>query len=265
MPVEKGDFILVDYVTKVEETGEIFDTTLKETAQSSGIFKGDASYEPMLIVVGENWVLRELDQALIGLDVDAPSVITIPPEKAFGLRDPSKIRLMPIRRFRNQRVNLTPGAQIEVDGTLAVVRSVGSGRVQLDFNPPLAGKTLIYELTVKSKLDGLEEKILALLHRRIPAVDVAKFKVQIRARAREKEVIIEPPTEAYYLDGVQYAKRGLAGDIQRFFPQFEKITFVERFIQAAPLADEAPPAPAGAPADTPPDPAVPEASPDPPS
>lgn len=253
LPIEKGDFVLVDYVTKVEETGEIFDTTLKETAQNSGIFKGDALYEPMLIVVGEGWVLRELDQSLIGLEVDTPTVIAIPPEKGFGLRDPSKIRLMPIRRFRNQRVNLSLGAQIDVDGSLAVVRSVGSGRVQLDFNPPLAGKTLIYDLTVKSKLNGVEEKVLALLHRRIPAVDVVKFKVQIRARAREKEVIVEPPVEAFYLEGVQYAKRGLASDIHRFFPQFEMITFVERFSQAAPPSDEAPPAPAVVPEDTAPD------------
>ncbi|MCW4037851.1 MAG: peptidylprolyl isomerase [Candidatus Bathyarchaeota archaeon] len=236
MPIENGDFVLVDYVTKIEETGEIFDTTLEEEAKTGGIFKGDALYEPMLIVVGAAWVLKELDQSLIGLEVETPTVIEIPPEKGFGLRDPSKIRLVPVRRFRNKKVNLYPGAQIDVDGNLAVVRSVGSGRVQLDFNPPLAGKTLIYDLTVKSKLEDEEEKIIALIHRRIPSVEVAEFKVQIE----EKEISIDLPDDSFYLEGVQYAKRGIASDIQRFFPRFEKIMFVESFIKAAPAPDEKP-------------------------
>lgn len=236
MPIEKGDFVLVDYVTKIEETGEIFDTTLEEEAKTGGIFKGDASYEPMLIVVGEAWVLKELDQSLIGLEVETPTVIEIPPEKGFGLRDPSKIRLMPVRRFRNKQVNLNPGAQVDVDGNMAVVRSVGSGRVQLDFNPPLAGKTLIYDLTVKSKLEDEEEKIIALIHRRIPSVEVAEFKIQLD----EKEIAIDLPEDSFYLEGVQYAKRGIASDIQRFFPRFEKIMFVESFIKAAPAPDEKP-------------------------
>ncbi|MCW4037856.1 MAG: peptidylprolyl isomerase [Candidatus Bathyarchaeota archaeon] len=236
MSIEKGDFVLVDYVTKIDETGEIFDTTLEEEAKTGGIFKGDALYEPMLIVVGEAWVLKELDQSLIGLEVETPTVIEIPPEKGFGLRDPSKIRLVPVRRFRNKKVNLYPGAQIDVDGNMAVVRSVGSGRVQLDFNPPLAGKTLIYDLTVKSKLEDEEEKIIALIHRRIPSVAVAEFKVQID----EKEISIDLPEDSFYLEGVQYAKRGIASDIQRFFPRFEKIMFVESFIKAAPAPDEKP-------------------------
>ena len=249
MPIEKGDFILIDYVTKIEETGEIFDTTLEEEAKTGGIFKGETLYEPMLIVVGEAWVLKELDQSLIGLEVETPTVIEIPPEKGFGLRDPRKIRLMPIRRFRNKQVNLYPGAQIDVDGNLAVVRSVGSGRVQLDFNPPLAGKTLIYDLTVKTKLEGEEEKIMALIHRRIPSVEIAKFKAQID----EKEISIDLPEDSFYLEGVQYAKRGIASDIQRFFSNFEKIMFVESFIKAAPPSDEKPLEPEDVQGDTEPD------------
>ena len=236
MPIEKGDFILIDYVTKIEETGDIFDTTLEEEAKTGGIFKGEALYEPMLVVVGEAWVLEELDQSLIGLEVETPTVISVPPEKGFGLRDPSKIRLVPIRKFRNKEVNLYPGAQIDVDGNLAVVRSVGSGRVQLDFNPPLAGKTLVYDLTVKLKLEGEEEKIMALIHRRIPSIEIAKFNAQID----EKEISISLPEDSFYLEGVQYAKRGIASDIQKFFSNFEKIMFVESFIKATPPSDEKP-------------------------
>jgi peptidylprolyl isomerase len=245
MPIEKGDFILIDYVTKIQETGETFDTTLEDEAKKGGIFKGDAVYEPMLIVVGEGWVLTELDRSLIGLDVGKPTVITIPPEKGFGLRDPSKIRLVPVRRFRGKNVNLSPGAQVDLNGDLAVVRSVGSGRVQLDFNPPLAGKTLVYDLTVKSRLKTKKERLQALIHRRIPSVEVAKFTL----KSAGKTASIEVPDEAFYLEGVQYAKRGIASDIQKFFPKVEKVTFIESFVKALPPSDEGSPGPETVPSD----------------
>jgi len=246
LTVEKGDFILVDYVTKIKETGETFDTTLEEEAKKGGIFKGDTVYEPMLIVVGDGWVLKELDQSLLGLDIGKPTVIEIPPEKGFGLRDPSKVRLVPIRRFRNKKVNLYPGAQVEVDGSMAVVRSVGSGRVQLDFNSPLAGKTLVYDLTVKSKIEDAKEKVEALIHRRVSSVEMSKFSVKIV----EKEVLIELPEEAFYLDGVQFAKRGIASDIQKFFLEVEKVTFTENFVRSAQPAVEKPREPEAAQAGT---------------
>jgi peptidylprolyl isomerase len=102
---------------------------------------------------------------------------------------------------------------------------VGAGRVLLDFNPPLAGKTLVYEVTVQKKLETREEKIAALIHRRIPAVEIEKFKFTVKAKA----VSIEMPEEAFYLDGVQVAKRGIALDIQKFFPEITTVKFTETF------------------------------------
>ncbi|MEM1539962.1 MAG: peptidylprolyl isomerase, partial [Candidatus Bathyarchaeia archaeon] len=102
---------------------------------------------------------------------------------------------------------------------------IGAGRVLLDFNPPLAGKTLVYEVTVKKKLETPEEKIAALIHRRIPTVEAEKFKFTIKA----KSVSIEMPEEAFYLEGIQVAKRGIALDIQKFFPEITAVKFTETF------------------------------------
>jgi hypothetical protein len=95
----------------------------------------------------------------------------------------------------------------------------------LDFNPPLAGKTLIYEVTVQKKLEANEEKIAALIHRRIPVAEAAKFKLAIE----EKTLTVEMPEETFYLEGVQVAKRGVAMDVQKFFPELTAIKFVETF------------------------------------
>jgi len=201
MPFEKGDFLLIDYVARVSETGEVFDTTIEEIAKEEGIYKEGALYEPMLVVAGEGWVLKALDESLLNLELGKKEKIEIPPEKGFGERDPDKIRLYPLRKLRAQGITPQVGMRLQVDGRLATVRTIGSGRVLLDFNPPLAGKTLIYEVTVQKKLQTLKEKIEALIHRRIPQVEIEKFKITIR----KNKVTIDIPEEAFYIEGLQIA------------------------------------------------------------
>lgn len=236
MPVKKDDFILVDYVAKINETGAVFDTTIAEDAKKGGIFKDDTVYEHMFVVVGMGWVLKKLDNSLIGVEVDKKTTIEIPPEDGFGLRDPAKIRTMPVGKFRRQKITPYPGAQIEIDGKPAVIRSVGAGRVQVDFNSPLAGKTLVYDLTVKKIVEDNLEKIKALIHRRISNVNIEKFNLNVA----EKEITIEIPEEALYLQGVQSAKRGIASDLQSFL-SFEKVVFTEVFTKPSQSPSGEPP------------------------
>jgi FKBP-type peptidyl-prolyl cis-trans isomerase 2 len=224
MPVKKGDFILVEYVGKVKETGDVFDTTKEEVAKEGRLYKEGEIYEPKLVVIGEGWVLEALDAGLLGLTEKTGS-IEIPPEKAFGPRDPEKVKLVPLRRLTARGITPKMGMRIEFDKKPATVRTMGSGRVQLDFNPPLAGKTLIYEVTVKKKLRTKKERIAALIHRRIPTVDVEEFSF----RLGKKSIVVNVPEAVFYLEGVQLAKRGLATDLQKFFPEITKVRFVEDF------------------------------------
>lgn len=225
MAIQKGEFILVNYTSKVKETGEVFDTTNEETAKKEKLYKEGGVYEPKLVVIGENWVLKALDEAIPNLKIKKEDSVEIPPEKAFGNRDPEKVRLVPLRRLAARGITPKLGMQLEYDGKLATVRTIGSGRVQLDFNPPLAGKTLVYEVTVEKKLKTTSEKIAALIHRRIPAVEAKKFKFKIG----KGNVTLSMPEEAFYLEGVQLAKRGIAMDIQRFFPEIKTVKFSETF------------------------------------
>ncbi|MEM3565685.1 MAG: FKBP-type peptidyl-prolyl cis-trans isomerase [Candidatus Bathyarchaeia archaeon] len=225
MALQKGDFILLDYVAKVKETGEVFDTTIEEVAKKERLYKEGEIYEPKLVVIGEGWVLKALDESLTNMEVGKTETVEIPPEKAFGARDPEKVRRVPLRHLTAKSITPTLGMRLEYDGKMATVRAIGAGRVLLDFNPPLAGKTLVYEVTVKRKLETPEEKIAALIHRRIPTVDAEKFKFTIKA----KNVSIEMPEEAFYLEGIQVAKRGIALDIQKFFPEITAVKFTETF------------------------------------
>lgn len=225
MPVKKGDFILLDYTGKVKETGKVFDTTIESVAKDEGLWREGELYEPKLIVVGEGWMLKSLEEKLVGLKINEKETVEIPPELAFGNRDPSKVKMVPLRRLTARDIRPTPGMRIEWDGRLAIVRTIGSGRVQLDFNPPLAGKTLVYEVTVKKVLRRKLDKVKALIHRRLPIVDIEKFQVKTTGN----EVTVEIPEEAFYLEGLQLAKRGLFLDIQKFFPKTSAVVFIEAF------------------------------------
>ena len=101
----------------------------------------------------------------------------------------------------------------------------GAGRVQLDFNPVLAGKTLVYQVTVQKKLNTRNTKIEALIHRRVPTVEIEKFELKIGKTG----ATISVPEEAFYIEGLQLAKRGIALDIQKFFPKITNVKFLEEF------------------------------------
>jgi peptidylprolyl isomerase len=228
MALQKGDFILIDYNARIKETNEIFDTTNEETAKSAHLHKEGAIYEPEpeLIVIGENWKLKPLDEAFLTMEPSKPASVEIPPDKAFGPRDPKKIRRISLKQLLAQDIhNPTIGMRITYQGKTATIRSIGAGRVLLDFNPPLAGRTLIYEVTVQKKLETNMEKTLALIHRRIPIADQTKFQLTTDADT----LTIELPEETFYLEGVQVAKRGIALDIQKFFPETTVIRFVETY------------------------------------
>jgi peptidylprolyl isomerase len=225
MALQKGDFIQIDYTAKVKETNEVFDTTNEETARKEHLFKEGEVYEPKLVVIGEGWMLKTLDESFTTMEPGKAGSVEIPPDKAFGPRDPEKIRRVPLKQLTAKGVNPTIGMRVEHGGKNATVRSIGAGRVLLDFNPPLAGKTLVYEVTVQKKLETDEEKMAALVHRRISAAEAAKFKLTIE----EKTLTVEMPEETFYIEGVQVAKRGIAMDVQKFFPEIAAVKFVETF------------------------------------
>lgn len=225
MALQKGDFILIDYLAKVKETNEVFDTTKDEVAKKEHLHKEGEIYEPKLVVVGEGWVLKALDESILTAEVGKAENVEIPADKAFGPRDPEKIRRVSIKQLLSKQINPVVGARIEFQGKMATIRSIGAGRVLLDFNPALAGRTLIYDVTVTKKIEAQTEKIGALIHRRVPVVEEDKFKISLKA----KNLTIDMPEETFYVEGIQIAKRGIAMDIQKFLPDLVETKFVETF------------------------------------
>lgn len=159
MTIEKGDFIRVSYTGKTDE-GRVFDTTDEDVAKANSIYNEKGKYGGDVVIVGAKHTVAGLDEDFVGKEIGYTGSVTIPPEKAFGQRNPELIENIPMTKF-NQRVQV--GMPVEVDGRPGmVIRAIGR-MAQVDFNRFLAGQTVTYEYEIKEKIDDVEGKVKGLL------------------------------------------------------------------------------------------------------
>ncbi|NOJ32176.1 MAG: peptidylprolyl isomerase [Candidatus Nitrosocosmicus sp.] len=224
MTLEKGSLILLDYTAKIKDSNEIFETTRIDDVKNNPDFDPNKKYEPRLLGVGEGWVLKGLDEALLESSIGTPLNIEIPPEKAFGERDPSKVRMIPLRKLGEKANEVNIGDVIELDDRIGIIRFIGSGRVQVDFNHKYAGRTLVYDANIVKKLDSDDEKISNLIRRRLP-IDTAEIKYE----TKDSNLEISLPESTFLIDGIQIIKRGISADIFKFVPLLKSVVFIEKY------------------------------------
>ena len=224
MTLERGSLILVDYTAKVKDSNEIFETTREEEAKKSELFDPTHKYEPRLISIGEGWVLKGLDEALAAANIGDKINVEITPDKGFGERDSNKVRMVAQRKLGEKADEVRVGDVIEIDHRTGIVRYVGSGRVQIDFNHRFAGRTLTYDVDVIKKVESDDDKIRSLIKRRLP-LDDEKIKINLKGFTLE----IELPEETLLAEGLQIIKRAVANDVFKFVPSLKDIKFIESF------------------------------------
>ncbi len=225
MAFKKGDFILIEYTATAKETGEVIDTTSADVAKQHNIFSEDRVYEPLLVIIGEGRIVKGLEEALQEMNEGEEKVIEVPPEKAYGVRDPTKLRRIPLREFRKADIQPVPGKVVEINGMPAVIRDVSGGRVLVDFNHPLAGKTIVYNVKVVKHVKDDEEKIKLLLKRRIKPKDVDTFKIEINKEAGI--VKIKVPENEMLNPDIQLAKKALARELFNYIEWVTTVVFEE--------------------------------------
>ncbi len=225
MAFEKGTLIYSNYTAKVKDTGEVVETTVEEEAKKLNVYDETRRYGPRLIAVGEGWVLSGLDEEIKKMDVGQKKQIELAPEKAFGARDPTQTRMVPRRKFGEREHELAVGDTVEIDNRVGIVRFIGSGRAQVDFNHRLAGKAIVYDLEVLSRVDSDADKLKALVDRRLSG-ETTKAAAELDGT----HVTVTIPEDMYLAEGLQIIKRGVANDVFKFLPTVANLTFVEKFV-----------------------------------
>jgi peptidylprolyl isomerase len=220
----KGSLILIDYTAKVKDANEVFETTIEEEAKKHSIFEANLKYQPKLVSVGESWVIKGLDDALTNTKPGDKLTVEVTPDKGFGERDPSKVRMIPLRKLGEDAEKVSVGDTIEIDQKTGTVRFIGSGRVQVDFNHRFAGKTIIYDVNILKSLESDEEKVTAVLKRHMPVED---SKIVSKLNGNSLDVMI--PEEIFGAEGLRIIKHFIQIDIFKFIPTLEKINFIETY------------------------------------
>ena len=159
--IKKGNFVEVDYTGRFKDEGTVFDTTEKEVAIASSLNK-ESDYKPIVICIGEGFILPALEEELIGKSTGKYS-FELQPEQAFGKKSAKLLKLVPMKVFKQQDIMPHPGLDVTIDNQYGIVRTVGGGRVIVDFNHPLSGKDLVYDVKVNKFVTNDKDKVESLL------------------------------------------------------------------------------------------------------
>ena len=224
MTFKKGQLILLDYTAKIKDSGEIFETTIEDEAKKHSLHEPNVKYMPKLVSVGEGWVLKGLDDALSETTSGDKKTIEVSPDKGFGERDKGKVRMIPLRKLGEDAEKVSVGDTVEIDNKKGIIRYIGSGRVQVDYNHRYAGKTILYDINITKSLDSDDDKISEILKSRLP---VENDKIIYKKNGTTVDVTI--PEEIFRADGLAIIKHFIQTDLFKFASSLTKVNFVETY------------------------------------
>ncbi len=157
--IKKNDFIELIYTGIIKETNQIFDTNDIQIAKKANLFNPKHSYQPHTICIGHQDVVEGLDKALEGKEVEKPFIVEVAPEQGFGKRDAKLFQLVSASNFKEQQIHPVPGLQVTINNMPGVIKTASGGRILVDFNHPLSGRTLIYKAMIKSIITNPKQKL----------------------------------------------------------------------------------------------------------
>ncbi len=215
MAVKNGDFIKIDYTESVD--GQVIATTNESLAKEKGIYDQETQYGPHLIVVGAEQIVKGFEEDLIGKEIGYSGKVEIPPEKAFGTHDPAKVESVPITKFKEEKPRV--GMRVGMEGKYGVVTRIIGRKVTIDFNHPLADKTIVYDYNIVEAIDDLQEKLKSLIK--------TFARMEFESKIENDVAIITVPWEMSYYKEWFMIRRGLADMILKHLG-LNEVDYVEK-------------------------------------
>ena len=162
MAFKEGDFIEIEYTGAIKESGIVFDTTSIDVAKKNNLYDTHKEYGPIIICLGHEQLLKGLDQQIRDKELNKDYKIEVKAENAFGKKSAQLIQMISSSKFKEQKVPVAHGMQVNIDGNIGIIKSISGGRIIVDFNHPLAGSDLVYNVKVNKKIDDDAQKIKAI-------------------------------------------------------------------------------------------------------
>lgn len=137
--VQADSRVLADVTVKLK------DGTIADSTKVSG--------KPTWLIMGDGSFSEAFESYLLGAQVNTVLTFELEPEDAFGKAEPDNIHFMEISQFPTD-IELKKGTIVSFEqpsgGELpGIIREVMGASVKVDFNHPLAGETVIFEIQIK--------------------------------------------------------------------------------------------------------------------
>ncbi|MCA9460130.1 MAG: peptidylprolyl isomerase [Nanoarchaeota archaeon] len=132
----------------------------KGTLKDGSVFDSSEGKDPLEFIFGLGMIIPGLEEGIKGLKAGDKKTIEIPSEKAYGPEMPEAKQEVPKDQFPAD-IELKEGLQLAAQGPHGVipvvVREIKDETVLVDFNHPLAGKDLTFEVEVTQVSDATDE------------------------------------------------------------------------------------------------------------
>lgn len=216
MTIENEDFIRINYTGRLED-GMVFDTTDEEVAKEQGIYDENTRYDSFVIIVGKGHVVEGLDEDIVEKEAGYRGTVEIPPEKGYGEHKTELVKTYPTSKFTEPPVK---GMRAVVEGKEGLVVMTIGRRVRIDFNSPMAGKTLIFEYVIEEKIDDDLDKIKSLLQ--------SYFRMDFDVELVDDVAMIEPPGDLRLNQNWLLVKSRIAHELLESM-ELDSVKFVETY------------------------------------
>lgn len=217
--MNNGTFVEIEYVGRIKESGEIFDLTDEALAREKKIWSPNVKYGPITVILGNRQILAGVENKIKEMKPGEKKTFILPAKEAFGERSAQLIKTFLISEFHKQNMQPQAGQFMRLgNGLEGRVLSVSGGRVRVDFNHPLSGKSLDYELKLDRIIDKTEEQVLAI---------VAYYsKTEAKAIKIDSEKGIATIETGGGANISPAAKKKISDDIAKFVSGIKDVSFV---------------------------------------
>lgn len=149
LKVKDGVVVTLEYVLRLDD-GDVIDSSEEDG--------------PLEYLHGYGQIIPGLEKALVGLGVGDRKTVVVPPDEAYGDVDMEAFEIVPRSMFPDD-IELEEGLELSLrdvetdepfDATIAEIRET---EVMLDFNHPLAGETLHFEVHIPAIREATAEEL----------------------------------------------------------------------------------------------------------
>ena len=148
MDIVANDLVVaMDYSLRVD--GEVIDSS--------------SDQEPLEYLQGHSNIIPGLEREILGMKIGESKEVTVQPEEGYGEFDPEAFVEVPKNQFP-EHIPVEIGIELQVENeegepVYARIEKIENNMVELNFNHPLAGKELLFSVTVLALREPSEEEL----------------------------------------------------------------------------------------------------------